>query len=843
MRRLRLGLAAVAAASSISLSAPVSADEVGELGGKVTEIDARVNEITSALKPPAEPGPELAERRLIDAQVLYELKNYEAASIILFDVVEKYPTSKAYPEALYYLADSLYLKRDFLSSRRFFEKIVDVGTVNPRYPEALQRLIELSLHTGDYSPVDGYIAKLDAVAVQKQLPSVPYVKGKYFYFRRQFDKALEALKVLKPDHIYFFHGTYFIGASLVAEGPEKFDDAINAFSTITKYEQQALDAETKWKADNKDNKKAPPQPQFLTASQKIISELAHMALARIYLERGQLTQSLEEYSRIQQKSNNFSDMLYESAWVAIKGKDYLKARRQLDLLLLNAPDSALAPEVKLLLGSLSIRQQEYGPATDSFTKTRDEFEPIYKMLAAELQKTSSTPGYFRALIQKNLAKFDVASILPAATARWVKDEVDVQRLRTLIGDENDLKKSLDEAEDIVKRLEKILHSPARINVFPNLAAARAKATELANALTDTKRKLAERQTKLVSPVVGGQKAALDQLQAERARLETMLQLLPARAASLQEQQAKTRVALNDLDKKASELSTEVVSLEKTFEATRKIWLESTKQKGGAEPPKDNAPPTGDPGMGNAAKLDEVTKRLDAERGDVDKTKERLERLKTTVLEKPGEAKNELVAVGLEIERLRGIVDNLRKDILEAASSVGVDDADMLAAAKVRTDYAELLKRQHDLVVDVQQRLNGEDRSKAEQLQSILDRAGAVDQKIAAFNAKIDEILDAKLKDVQGAVLEEKAKVAEYQGKLGGYTDESTDVGGAVMAENLQNVSTRFYNVVVRADVGIIDVAWALKDSSTRESNRLVAERKRELKLLDDEFKEVLKEQP
>ena len=39
------------------------------------------------------------------------------------------------------------------------------------------------------------------------------------------------------------------------------------------------------------------------------------------------------------------------------------------------------------------------------------------------------------------------------------------------------------------------------------------------------------------------------------------------------------------------------------------------------------------------------------------------------------------------------------------------------------------------------------------------------------------------------------------------------------------------------------VAWALKDSATRETNKLVAERKRELKLLDDEFKQVNKDQP
>src|SRR5262249_12007905 len=145
------------------------ADDIDNLGGKVIELDARINDLNAKLKPPPPPGPEIADRRLIDAQVLYELKNYEAASIILFDVVEKYPNSPAYPAALYYLADALYLKRDFLSSRRFFEKIVEQGPANPRYQESLQRLIELSLHTGDYSPVDGYIEKLDRTPAGKRL--------------------------------------------------------------------------------------------------------------------------------------------------------------------------------------------------------------------------------------------------------------------------------------------------------------------------------------------------------------------------------------------------------------------------------------------------------------------------------------------------------------------------------------------------------------------------------------------------------------------------------------------------------------------------------------------------
>src|SRR5207302_9543500 len=101
--------------------------DVNGLGSKVLEIGEHIRNLDTKLKPPPGPGPDVADRRLVDAQVLYELKNYEGASLICLDLVEKYPNTVVYPEALFYLADSLFLKRDFLSSRRYFEKIVAIG--------------------------------------------------------------------------------------------------------------------------------------------------------------------------------------------------------------------------------------------------------------------------------------------------------------------------------------------------------------------------------------------------------------------------------------------------------------------------------------------------------------------------------------------------------------------------------------------------------------------------------------------------------------------------------------------------------------------------------------------
>jgi hypothetical protein len=141
-------------------------------------------------------------------------------------------------------------------------------------------------------------------------------------------------------------------------------------------------------------------------------------------------------------------------------------------------------------------------------------------------------------------------------------------------------------------------------------------------------------------------------------------------------------------------------------------------------------------------------------------------------------------------------------------------------------------------VRVRSQLSAGDRAKAEQIESILDRARGVETKVAAFNGRIDQMLDVRLKDLMAEVSDEKLKIGAYREKLGGYSTESADVGGGIMADELKAVTTRFYNVVVRSEVGIIDVAWALKDSSTRNTNRLVAERKRELKLLDDEYKSV-----
>ena len=109
------------------------------------------------------------------------------------------------------------------------------------------------------------------------------------------------------------------------------------------------------------------------------------------------------------------------------------------------------------------------------------------------------------------------------------------------------------------------------------------------------------------------------------------------------------------------------------------------------------------------------------------------------------------------------------------------------------------------------------------------------------DSQVDLLIDQKLADMRSTITDEKAHLLAYNRTLDSYRGETNEVGGGVAASSFRAMAERFYQIVVRADVGIIDVAWALKQNKTDENSRLVREKKRDLKVLDDEFREVLKE--
>ena len=95
---------------------------------KLIDLDQRVHVMALEFREAPPPPPDIADRRVLDAQVLFSLKNYEEAATILLDVVEKYPNTRAHDDALVLLGESLFQARDFYSARHYLQEAVAKNT-------------------------------------------------------------------------------------------------------------------------------------------------------------------------------------------------------------------------------------------------------------------------------------------------------------------------------------------------------------------------------------------------------------------------------------------------------------------------------------------------------------------------------------------------------------------------------------------------------------------------------------------------------------------------------------------------------------------------------------------
>jgi len=84
------------------------ADEIDDYTRNLIELDQRVHVMSLEFKETPAPPVDVADRRVLDAQVLFGLKNFQEAATVLLDVIEKYPQSRAYDDALFLLGESLF---------------------------------------------------------------------------------------------------------------------------------------------------------------------------------------------------------------------------------------------------------------------------------------------------------------------------------------------------------------------------------------------------------------------------------------------------------------------------------------------------------------------------------------------------------------------------------------------------------------------------------------------------------------------------------------------------------------------------------------------------------------
>lgn len=776
----RFFLAATIVVGSMSLSAGARADAIDKLAKKLINIEGEVSTLGQNVRRPNTIGKEqsndLASRRLIDAQVNFGVGNYDDAAVMLYDFVEKNTSHRSWDEGLYYLAESLFQKGDYVASRSFFVKLVDErGNRSKFYQQALERLIELTLKLDDGDKVERWLSALDQVPQHELRDSVPYVRGKYAYFKDQFGESIKHFAMVKGESKYYAQAQYFIGVNHVAE--KELGKAADTFSSLVKR-----------KANSSEEKR--------------VAELSHMALGRLYYERDQPSKAVDQYLNISRRSDLFDDALFEVAWVYVKNKEFNKALRALELLALADPTSQKMPDVKILEGNLRIRKakritedgkgnskEEYDKAVDVFETTRGNFQDSHEQLKVLIAEQGDASAFLAQITGRSSATFDVASTLPEVAAAWLRQQPEVARVVDIEGNLGQIGDEIEEAEKTITRLEAAINTSSKVNIFPSLAEKQIRSTEILEIMFSIRSQLATHERALVNKFTSpSEKAELEVLRTKREEIARKLRAAPDGDVEESARIGRARQRLTVLQETAAEVSTVIDITEAQLVALEKYVRD----------------------QGPAIKEEEVAK------------------------------------INIDMAELRGLVttmrvelESIRTDSTLAKDRAGTGDEAAAQRSRLRDELGRALQAEHRFLQSMVPKMSGKARQKAEQIGLLTQKTTAITGKLDEVNSTINAIVDEALSEVRASLSEEKARLGAYKKEFSNYELESRGLGGEVLALSFQSVSNKFYDILVRADVGIVDVAWSLKEAAETTLKRLNLDQARERRSLDSNFAEVI----
>ena len=727
---------------------PAAADSVNDMKVAATRIRSNVLKLRKQyLTANGLHGGQYVERRLVDGVNHYDLGDYQRASIILLDIIENFPNHAAFPEALYYYADSLFLARDFYGARTEFQRLLDNGD-SPGFgtfrPAAISRLVEVAVHLDDFTRVSEYI---DLLAKNTD-PRAQYVRGKYYYFQQDYEQARREFASVKDDEELILKASYFIGAAFVKE--MMLDEAIAAFAAAVKR-----------------------FPEVRPANRELL-DLLYLGLGRVQYEKDDVENAIDAYAHIDKYSPYYDVALYESAAVNMRAGNTISAERILEVLTVAIPDSRYIPKAKLLRGQLLASAGRYDEAEKVFEQTIQEFSPVQEMMEKALSQSGDSGVFFDLLMARSVDELDVRSMIPSEVVTWASEEPEVKRAFVLADDLGKAQAYTSESERLADLIGAVVNGTSAVNAIPLLRNAMRQNHQYRNQLARLTMRL------------------LADLEDDAG---------PAHTGSL----ASRRVGLaGPMDRLPVD------------DSTYKAREHAAKQK------------------------------YTALRQELARYETMLDKLQAVIVgleryvEKP-EYRSQVSKVALagyrsQLNRYRGAVETIRNgvaavklDIEKAGYQAGIGgEQDVQDSRTVAQLFA--LATKYTGLTRYAGRNSGE-------YQSALNEVLKTYQEIERLGQDVEAVATEEVAHIRRELIAEQAKLKQYRKQLDELNGEAKLVVNGVARENFASIRKRFQELMIKADVGIIDIAWMKKEEHKARSVKLSQNRTNEIQWLDEEFKE------
>jgi tetratricopeptide (TPR) repeat protein len=751
---------------------------------EVTTVDRESATVQAAIEK-AKAQRYTVEQRLTNGELLYRTKDYPRAVVVFSEILEEFPDTASYPDALWLRGETFYAEKEYLSARRDYRAVVDryqEPRFNPYFGKALARLVDVSLRINDLKGLDEVFARINQVPPAQVDAALLYAKGKGYYFKGDYGSALGALQSVPVGNQYTHQARYFQGMVAIKQARPSAPPPAPAGAPV---DANVRVAPTNYKV-------AVEQFRVVTdlapdtEEHKLVIDLAWMAMGRLQYEMENYTQAAEAYSKVGRDSPEFGTMLYELAWVYVRLGDVQRAERALEVLQVADPSSPLVGDGTLLRADLLLRAGAFDKSLQLYLGVREQYEPMRAKLEAFIDATPEPSVYYEKLSQQQLDLLDQSDQIPPLAIRWAREAEDGPMAFAVIDDVNQCKTLIRQSYLLIDKLNIILGATNRVRAFPELQAGEERALALLNRLSKMRLAIAKGLDDEEPRDLSGD---IQVVRDQRRQAQGTIGSLPISSGEFAERDYAGMRQWNTVSQELSRRGVEIDSLNATINGLRRMLREDA-QHGVARSPAD---------------VQRFTAELDEN-----------ERL---------------------LKQRQGEVVDLRRQIEIGRAQIGIGDARYQNDAVARVQFRDALEREVQLASQGQ--AGGGTQRYASKVRAALEQARAVEDRLVQQFAELERQVGARIGEVQAKVEAERVKINGFNITLGAYDGEAHDLVGQVAKRNFMFVRDKLRGIVLRADVGITEQAWEVREEELDRVHNLQTERAREEQLLDEELREVL----
>jgi len=719
-------------------------------------------------------------QQIADAQLLMGSKDYDRAANILNQVIEKYPDhATAYPDGLSLLGEVYFRSGQLWSARRTFKKITD-NPDDPRFTpylgKALARLVDIAMRKRDEALLAEVISSIDK-APSSATSLLAYARGKALVAKKDYEAAKTALSAIDDKSEYSHQAKYLLALVAVKE----------ATPAPVKLEEgedpPAVPKERYAAAVDLFTKVTQLAPD--TEAHRRVIELAWLAIGRLFYETEQLPQAIQAYNHIDRSSPEFGTMLYELAWVYVKLGDADRALRALEVLAVADPNGQNIADGTLLRGDLMLRAGKFDKALSTYEGFKSTYDPMRLKVEAFLASTNDPGAYYERLTKKEFETIDSTGLPPQAL-EWAREAEDGEAAFSIVDDINECRDLLAESDDMVEKLTSLLNSPARVRAFPELKAGMERALGMVNRTALARLTLAAGGEDVDDGALSGEIATV---RAERRQLEGRLKKLPTTDGDFAARELDAERQWNRVSQSVQRLELQVNQNQAIVNGLRRVIGEGGSLGVVRDP----------------ANVQAWTAQIDDEQRQLDLHRQQLEQL--------------------------------RKMIGAGRVTAGFGDQRFVEDEQVRGRYRQLVRREIELAA------GGAGGSSLQvygnRALPIVKRADEADAQVEAVKAELDAEIERKTQEVIAQIDTETKNLVSYQVRLGELEGDARVLVGEVLMRNFGLVRDRLRNMILRADVGITQQSWEVREDQITRVRTLQRERTSQERVLREELNEVL----